>query len=146
VSILEAAVNNRKIAHSPAVKIRLPTINKNVADSITALGLDDVRRIADAAPPWMTTFVWTVATDQAKPPGPPWNTSTSCAERSTSTANSPPSRAMSTKRPKAKLAPPQSSRTVALIDRVLVRDRLRAVRSLVQMTSASSSNASAIRR
>jgi hypothetical protein len=61
VSVLEAAVHNRKIAHSPAVKIKLPTINKNVADSIIALGLDDVRRIADAAPPWMTTFVWTVA-------------------------------------------------------------------------------------
>ncbi|MFT7650468.1 MAG: integrase [Candidatus Poriferisodalaceae bacterium] len=67
MSVLEAAVHNRKIAHSPAVKIKLPTINKNVANSIIALGLDDVRRIADAAPRWMTAFVWTVAPAGRRP-------------------------------------------------------------------------------
>ncbi len=67
VSILEAAIYDRKIAHSPAVKIKLPRINKTVADSVVALDLDDVHRIADAAPPWLTAFVWTIATAGLRP-------------------------------------------------------------------------------
>lgn len=67
VSILEAAVYDRKIARSPAVKIKLPKVNKAVADSVVALDLDDVHRIAAAAPPWMTAFVWTIATAGLRP-------------------------------------------------------------------------------
>lgn len=67
VSIFEAAVYDRKIARSPAVKITLPKINKTVADSVVALDLDDVYRIADAAPPWLTAFVWTIATAGLRP-------------------------------------------------------------------------------
>jgi integrase len=67
VSILEAAVYDRKIARSPAVKIKLPKVNKTVADSVVALDLDDVHRIAEAAPPWMTAFVWTIATAGLRP-------------------------------------------------------------------------------
>ena len=67
VSILEATVYDRKIAHSPAIKIKLPKVNKTVADSIVALDLNDVHRIADAAPKWMTAFVWTIATAGLRP-------------------------------------------------------------------------------
>lgn len=67
VSILEAAVYDRKIARTPAVKIKLPKVNKTAADSVVALDLDDVHRIAEAAPPWLTAFVWTIATAGLRP-------------------------------------------------------------------------------
>ena len=62
VSIFEAAVHDGRIVRSPAVKIRLPTVIKTAASQVVALDLDDVRNIADAAPPHLTAFVWLIAT------------------------------------------------------------------------------------
>lgn len=67
VSILEAAVFDRRITHSPAIRIKLPKAAKSATDNIVVLDLDDVHRIADAAPPWMTAFVWTIATAGLRP-------------------------------------------------------------------------------
>lgn len=67
VSILEAAVHDGRIVRSPAVKIRLPTVIKTAASQVVALDLDDVRRIADAAPPHLTAFVWLIATAGLRP-------------------------------------------------------------------------------
>ena len=67
VSILEAAVHDGKIVRSPAVKIRLPTVIKTAASQVVALDLDDVRRIAEAAPPHLTALVWLIATTGLRP-------------------------------------------------------------------------------
>ena len=67
VSILEAAVHDGKIVRSPAIKIQLPKTIKTAASQVVALDLDDVRRIADAAPPHMTAFVWLIATAGLRP-------------------------------------------------------------------------------
>ena len=67
MSILEAAVHDGRIVRSPAVKIRLPTVIKTAASQVVALDLDDVRRIADAAPPHLTAFVWLIATAGLRP-------------------------------------------------------------------------------
>ena len=67
VSIFEAAVHDGKIVRSPAIKIRLPKTIKTAASQVVALDLDDVRRIADAAPPHMTAFVWLIATAGLRP-------------------------------------------------------------------------------
>ena len=67
VSIFEAAVHDGKIVRSPAVKIRLPKTIKTAASQVVALDLDDVRRIADAAPPHLTAFVWLIATAGLRP-------------------------------------------------------------------------------
>lgn len=67
VSILEAAVYDRRITHSPAIKIQLPKIAKSATGDLVVLDLGDVHRIADAAPPWMTAFVWTIATAGLRP-------------------------------------------------------------------------------
>lgn len=66
-SILEAAVFDRKITHSPAIRIKLPKAARKTTDNIVTLDLDDVHRIADAAPPWMTAFTWTIATAGLRP-------------------------------------------------------------------------------
>ena len=63
----EAAVHDGRIVRSPAVKIRLPTAIKTAASQVVALDLDDVRRIADAAPPHLTAFVWLIATAGLRP-------------------------------------------------------------------------------
>ena len=67
VSIFEAAVHDGKIVRSPAVKIRLPRTIKTAASQVVALDLDDVRRIAEAAPPHFTAFVWLIATAGLRP-------------------------------------------------------------------------------
>lgn len=67
VSILEAAVHDRVIVQSPAVKIQLPKIERTAASQVVALDLDDVYRIADEAPPWLKAFVWTIATGGLRP-------------------------------------------------------------------------------
>ena len=67
VSIFEAAVHDGKIVRSPAIKIRLPKTIKTAASQVVALDLDDVRRIADAAPPHLTAFVWLIATAGLRP-------------------------------------------------------------------------------
>lgn len=67
VSMLEAAVHDRRITHSPAIRIKLPKVIKSATDNIVVLDLDDVHRIADAAPPWMTAFTWTIATAGLRP-------------------------------------------------------------------------------
>ena len=67
VSMIEGAVHDRLIVQSPAVKIRLPKVNHTVASQVVALDVDDVHRIAEAAPPWLTAFVWTIATAGLRP-------------------------------------------------------------------------------
>jgi integrase len=67
VSFFEAAVHDGKIVRSPAIKIQLPKTIKTAASQVVALDLDDVRRIADAAPPHMTAFVWLIATAGLRP-------------------------------------------------------------------------------
>ncbi len=67
VSILEAAVFDRWITHSPAIRIKLPKVTKQATDNLVVLDLDDVRRIADAAPPWLTALTWTIATAGLRP-------------------------------------------------------------------------------
>jgi integrase len=67
VSVFEAAVHDRKIAHSPAVKIQLPKVERTAASQVVVLDLDDVRRIADAAPPWLAAFTWAIATAGLRP-------------------------------------------------------------------------------
>ncbi len=67
VSMLEAAVHDRRITHSPAIRIKLPKVARSATDNIVVLDLDDVHRIADAAPPWMTAFTWTIATAGLRP-------------------------------------------------------------------------------
>jgi len=67
VSILEAAVFDRRITHSPAIRIKLPKVAKSATDNLVVLDLDDVHRIAEAAPPWMTAFTWTIATAGLRP-------------------------------------------------------------------------------
>ena len=67
VSFFEAAVYDGKIVRSPAVKIRLPKTIKTAASQVVALDLDDVRRIAEAAPPHLTALVWLIATAGLRP-------------------------------------------------------------------------------
>ena len=67
VSILTAAVHDGKIIRSPAIKIQLPKPIKTAASQVLALDLDDVRNIAEAAPPHMTAFVWLIATAGLRP-------------------------------------------------------------------------------
>ena len=67
VSFFEAAVHDGKIVRSPAIKIQLPKTIKTAASQVVALDLDDVRRIADAAPPHLTAFVWLIATAGLRP-------------------------------------------------------------------------------
>jgi integrase len=66
-SILEASALDRKITKSPAVKITLPKVERTSASQVVVLDLDDVHRIADAAPPWLTAFTWTCATAGLRP-------------------------------------------------------------------------------
>ena len=51
----------------PAIKIQLPKTIKTAASQVVALDLDYVRRIADAAPPHLTAFVWLIATAGLRP-------------------------------------------------------------------------------
>jgi integrase len=67
VSFFEAAVHDGKIVRSPAIKIQLPKTIKTAASQVVALDLDYVRRIADAAPPHLTAFVWLIATAGLRP-------------------------------------------------------------------------------
>lgn len=67
VSIFEAAVRDRRIAHSPAEGITLPKAAEVRSDRVVALDLDDVRAIAGAVPPWLTALVWTMATTGLRP-------------------------------------------------------------------------------
>lgn len=67
VSILEAAVHDRVIAHSPAVKIQLPKKGKRASDFVVVLPMADVERLADTVPPWLRAFVWTIATAGLRP-------------------------------------------------------------------------------
>ena len=67
VSFFEAAVYDGKIVRSPAVKIRLPKTIKTAASQVVALDLDDVRRIAEAAPPHLPALVWLIATAGLRP-------------------------------------------------------------------------------
>ena len=114
VSILEAAVFDRRITpHSPAIRIKLPKVTKQATDNLVVLDLDDVRRIADAAPRWLTALTWTIATAGLRPRRsrrPHSRTaSTSCAAKFTSTANSRPSSATPPTPPRAKPGPRPSS-------------------------------------
>jgi len=67
VSFFEAAVHDGRIVRSPAVKIQLPKTIKTAASQVVALDLDDVRRIAEAAPPHLKAFVWLIATAGLRP-------------------------------------------------------------------------------
>lgn len=67
VSILEAAVHDRVIARSPAVKIALPKKTRRQSDAVVILPMADVERLADTVPPWLRAFVWTIATSGLRP-------------------------------------------------------------------------------
>lgn len=67
VSILEAAVLDRVIATSPAVKIQLPKQHRRAADAVVVLDLDDVHRLADTVPEGLRAFVWTMAAAGLRP-------------------------------------------------------------------------------
>lgn len=61
VSILESAVADRVIARSPAVRIKLPKQTRRPADRMVVLDADAIHRLADAVPPELRAFVWTMA-------------------------------------------------------------------------------------
>ncbi len=67
VSILEAAVADRVIAHSPATRIALPKQNRRKADAVVVLESSQIEALADTVPPWLRAFVWTVATTGLRP-------------------------------------------------------------------------------
>lgn len=61
VSILESAVHDRRIPHSPAVKIALPKQPRHAAHSVVTLDVADVERLAAAVPDRLEAFVWVMA-------------------------------------------------------------------------------------
>jgi integrase len=67
VSILQAAVHDRVIAFTPAVKIALPKADRRANGSVVVLHIGDVHRIADAVPPWLRGLVWVMASAGLRP-------------------------------------------------------------------------------
>jgi integrase len=91
VSIFEAAVLDRVIAQSPAVRIALPRRTRQAADAVVVLDLDAIERLADAVPARLEAFVWVMAAAGLRPgeaAGLTSSASSSCATSSSSTASS----------------------------------------------------------
>lgn len=67
VSILESAVADRLIAHSPAVRISLPKRQRHPSDMMVVLDADAVHRLADEVRAPLRAFVWTMAAAGLRP-------------------------------------------------------------------------------
>ncbi len=86
-TIFAAAVSDRLIAESPFLNIRLPAVQR---DKVQPLAVDDVRRIADAAPARLRALVLFAAGTGLRSgelSGSPSTASTSCLVRCGSTGS-----------------------------------------------------------